>query len=42
MFVRDGIPGSAMRAWGKGDGKLTTDEIWHVVNFLQTLRPTDR
>ncbi len=41
-FIARGIPGSAMRAWSEGDGKLSTDQIWHVVNFLHTLTPVDR
>jgi mono/diheme cytochrome c family protein len=41
-FINDGIPGSAMRAWGSGDGKLTTEQIWHIVNFLRTLTPQER
>ncbi len=40
-FIHDGIPGSAMRSWGKGDGALTEEEIWHLVNFLRTLRPAE-
>ena len=36
-FVRDGFPGTAMRAWGTGDGKLSDEKMWHLVNFLRTL-----
>jgi copper transport protein len=41
-FVSNGIPGSAMRAWASGDGKLSTEQIWHLVNFLRTLTPVDK
>ncbi len=41
-FINNGVPGSAMRAWGSGDGKLTTEQIWHIVNFLRTLTPQER
>ncbi len=33
-FIRDGVPGTAMPAWA---GTLTDDQIWHLVNYLQTL-----
>ncbi len=33
-FVRDGLPGSAMPPMS---GKLSDDEIWHVVNYIRTL-----
>ena len=33
-FVRDGIPDTAMA--GVGD-RLSDDEIWHVINYIQTL-----
>ena len=33
-FIRDGVPGTAMAALGD---KLTEDEIWHVINYIQTL-----
>lgn len=36
-YIDRGIPGSAMRAWGEGDPKLSDDEMWHVVNYLRTL-----
>ncbi len=36
-FIDRGVEGSAMRAWGEGEGKLTETEIWHLVNFLRTL-----
>ena len=34
-FIRDGIPGTSMA--GRGD-TLTDDEMWHVVNYIQTLK----
>ena len=33
-FIRDGITGSAMIGLGN---KLSDEEIWHVVNYIQTL-----
>ena len=33
-FIRDGVPGTAMVPLGD---KLTEDEIWHVLNYIQTL-----
>ncbi len=41
-FIHNGLPGTAMRAWGEGDGALTDEQIWHVVNFLQTLGTVDQ
>jgi mono/diheme cytochrome c family protein len=41
-FINDGVPGSAMRAWGKGDDSLSSEEIWHVVNYLRTLGPVSQ
>lgn len=41
-FISKGVPGSAMRAWGSGDGKLTDEQIWHLVNYLRTLTPVER
>jgi mono/diheme cytochrome c family protein len=41
-FIDQGVPGSAMRAWGEGDGALSEEQIWHIVNFLRTLTPVDR
>jgi mono/diheme cytochrome c family protein len=41
-FIANGVPGSAMRAWSEGDGALTEEQIWHIVNFLRTLTPVDR
>jgi mono/diheme cytochrome c family protein len=32
-FVRDGISGTAMPPW---EGKLSDQEIWHVVNYIMT------
>jgi copper transport protein len=39
-FIHDGVPGSAMRAWGKED-LLSEEQIWHLVNFLRTLGTVD-
>ena len=33
-FIRDGVTDTAMAALGD---KLTEDEIWHVINYIQTL-----
>ena len=33
-FVRDGIPGTAMPALGD---TLSDEEIWHIINYIQTL-----
>ncbi|MEO8540836.1 MAG: copper resistance protein CopC [bacterium] len=41
-FINQGVPGSAMRAWGSGDGKLSEEQIWHLVNYLRTLTPVER
>jgi copper transport protein len=41
-FISDGIPGTAMRAWGKGPDALSETDIWHVVNYLRTLGAVDR
>lgn len=41
-FIADGVPGTAMRAWDEGDGRLTEEQIWHLVNFLRTLTPVER
>ena len=41
-LIREGVPGSAMRAWGEGEGALTDEQIWHLVNFLRTLTPVER
>jgi copper transport protein len=38
-FISKGIPGTAMAAWEKS---LTPEEIWHVINYLQTLTPQER
>jgi mono/diheme cytochrome c family protein len=32
-FIQNGIPGTAMPAWGN---KLTDEEIWHIVNYIRT------
>lgn len=42
LFIRDGVAGTAMAAWGKENPPLTDDQIWHLVNFLRTLSPVDR
>ena len=34
-FIRDGVPGTSMAAQGD---RLTDDEMWHLVNFIQTLK----
>lgn len=36
-FIKNGVPNSAMRAWGQGDGKFTDEQLWHLVNYLRTL-----
>ena len=41
-FIAGGVPGSAMRAWAEGEGALTEEQIWHIVNFLRTLTPVDQ
>jgi copper transport protein len=41
-FIDQGLPGTAMRAWGEDEGSLTEEQIWHLVNFLRTLSPVDR
>jgi copper transport protein len=41
-FISGGVPGTAMRAWSAGDGKLTSDQIWHLVNYIRTLTPMDK
>lgn len=41
-FISKGVSGSAMRAWGLGEGKLTEEQIWHLVNYLRTLTPVER
>ena len=42
LFISNGIPGSAMRAWSQGQGKLSDDQTWHVINYLRTLGAADR
>ena len=34
-FIQDGIPGTAMAPLGD---KLSDDEIWHLINYIQTLK----
>jgi len=41
-FIADGIPSTAMQAWSQGGGKLTDEQIWHLVNYLRTFTPVDR
>jgi copper transport protein len=31
-FIQNGVPGTAMPAWGN---KLTDEEIWHIVNYIR-------
>ncbi|HET7738023.1 MAG TPA: copper resistance protein CopC [Tepidiformaceae bacterium] len=40
-FLDQGVTGSAMIGWGR-EGLLSTEEIWHLVNYLRTLRVPDR
>lgn len=42
QFISQGLPGSAMRSWSEGQGSLTDEQIWHVVNYLRTLGAVDR
>jgi hypothetical protein len=42
LFIANGLPGTAMRAWSRGPDSLTNQEIWHVVNYLRTLGAVDR
>ncbi|MEX2081184.1 MAG: CopD family protein [Dehalococcoidia bacterium] len=41
LFIREGLPGTAMIGWGV-EGILSEEEIWHVVNYLRTLQLADR
>ncbi|MEP6872009.1 MAG: CopD family protein [Anaerolineaceae bacterium] len=41
-FITKGIVGTAMRSWTTGDGKLTAEQVWHLVNYLRTLRTVSR
>jgi mono/diheme cytochrome c family protein len=34
--IHDGRPGTLMPSWGK---QLSSDEIWKVITYLQSLRP---
>ncbi|MBM3944736.1 MAG: c-type cytochrome [SAR202 cluster bacterium] len=34
LFIRDGVPGTAMPVWGD---TLSDEDIWHLVNFIKTL-----
>jgi copper transport protein len=38
-FIQNGIPGTAMPAWGN---KLTNEEIWHIVNYIRTFEEVRR
>jgi mono/diheme cytochrome c family protein len=40
-FIANGIRGTSMRAWAQGAGKLSDEQIWHLVNFLRTLGAVD-
>jgi copper transport protein len=42
QFIANGFPGTAMKSWSRGDGKLSNDQIWHLVNFLRTLKEADQ
>lgn len=35
-FIENGLPGTAMPAWR---GTLTEEQMWHLVNYLRTLKP---
>jgi mono/diheme cytochrome c family protein len=35
-WIRDGVPGSAMPAWGE---RLSDEEVWQLVAYLQTFAP---
>ncbi|MEP7215173.1 MAG: CopD family protein [Anaerolineaceae bacterium] len=41
-FIAKGIVGTAMRSWTTGDGKLTEEQVWHLVNYLRTLGTVSR
>ena len=41
-FIDVGVQGSAMRAWGSGTDALSSQQIWHLVNFLRTLTSVER
>ncbi|MBM3943374.1 MAG: c-type cytochrome [SAR202 cluster bacterium] len=34
-FISDGVPGTAMAPWR---GRLTDEEVWHVINYLRSLK----
>ena len=38
-IIRDGVPQTGMRGFS---GRLTTHEMWNIVNYLRTLRARDR
>lgn len=42
LYTAQGLPGTAMRAWSQGQGKLSDEQIWHIVNFLRTLGTVDQ
>lgn len=41
LFIDQGVAGTAMQGWG-AEGLLEDTDIWHIVNFLRTLRVPDR
>ncbi|MBK6560951.1 copper resistance protein CopC [Candidatus Amarobacter glycogenicus] len=41
-FIDEGVAGTQMRAWGEGAGRLSEEQMWHLVNFLRTLTPVER
>jgi len=38
-FIAKGIPGTSMVAW---ENNLAPEEIWHIVNYINTFVPVDR
>lgn len=40
-FIAHGVPGSAMIGW-LDEGKLSEEQVWHLVNFLRTLTPQNQ
>ncbi|MCZ2111986.1 MAG: copper resistance protein CopC [Dehalococcoidia bacterium] len=40
-FIAHGVAGSAMVGW-LDEGKLSQEQIWHLVNFLRTLTPQNQ
>jgi copper transport protein len=37
-FIAAGVPGTAMAAWSEGEDALSNEDMWHLVNYLRTLR----